>query len=180
MDTIKIDVKLVTTTYDNDEKQYNDLITTVYINGDKVKWNFVEVFDFFVDVMNIGVNVSYWAEPHARNKITYYMNKHSLFEPFSCSCGASGCAGIWNGILTKHRKHTVEWRAEKEDGYKFIKRFYSFDKNQYYSEVKKAWNTLVDMFDRGVVVEYHGQDELLYNRYKNYYVFDSVEQYFKE
>lgn len=56
----------------------------------------------------------------------------SVFHPFTCDCGVAGCAGIWDGIYVKIRKHTVEWRLKPDSGYDFLnQRFYSFDRVQY-------------------------------------------------
>lgn len=52
----------------------------------------------------------------------------------TCSCGVSGCAGIFYGTTIKVRRKTVEWR-DIDSG--LPKRFYSFDRNQYKSVVNK-------------------------------------------
>lgn len=71
------------------------------------------------------------------------ITKYSEFYPFSCSCGIAGCASIWDGIYVKDRKHTVEWRIPKDSGYNFLdKRFYSFRKDEYLSEIKRLKETL--------------------------------------
>lgn len=69
--------------------------------------------------------------------------KHSDFYPFSCSCGVAGCAGIWDGIYVKNRKHTVEWRIPENSGYGFLdKKFYSFRKDEYLAEIDRLKQTL--------------------------------------
>lgn len=69
----------------------------------------------------------------------------SDFEPFTCSCGESGCAGIHDGIYQKIRKWTIEWRILQKDnsGYYFLdKSYYNFHRKSYESEVIKAWKWL--------------------------------------
>lgn len=83
----------------------------------------------------------------------------SDFYPFSCSCGEPGCAGIWNGIRIKPRKHTIEWRASLQDGYKFLdKHFFSFDRQQYQKELVSLSQKIYDleqMLGRKVFIDYH-------------------------
>lgn len=63
---------------------------------------------------------------------------HSMFYPFTCSCGVAGCAGIWDGVHLKVRGHSVEWRVKKGMGYHFLpKRFYSFSKEQYFEAINE-------------------------------------------
>jgi hypothetical protein len=69
--------------------------------------------------------------------------EYSDFEPFTCSCGISGCAGIFGGIYYKFRGKTIEWRIPDNMGYGFLdKKFYKFDKKQYFSEIVKLWDYL--------------------------------------
>lgn len=70
----------------------------------------------------------------------------SVFHPFTCSCGVAGCAGIWDGIYVKIRKHTVEWKVREGDGYDFLdQRFYSFDRVQY-EQTHKDFMEWLDSF----------------------------------
>lgn len=56
----------------------------------------------------------------------------SSFYLFTCSCGEAGCAGIFNGILVKVRKNTVEWRINDEKTIEILgKRFFSFPRKEY-------------------------------------------------
>ena len=72
----------------------------------------------------------YWKE------LFYPQRERSMFEPFTCSCGVSGCAGIWDGIHMKVRKYSVEWRVGKDMGYSFLpKMFFSFSKRQYFNAI---------------------------------------------
>ena len=93
------------------------LETEIHLNDKKVDWNFVDIYSLAL---------------YYRNCKPYKDYPYSCFEPFSCSCGVAGCAGIWSGIDVKERKHSIEWRAKKEHGYGFLeKSFYSFEKKQY-------------------------------------------------
>ena len=68
---------------------------------------------------------------------------YSDFYPFTCSCGVAGCASILDGIYMKDRKHTIEWRVPENSGYKFLdKRFYSFRKEEYLSEIERLKGTI--------------------------------------
>lgn len=89
------------------------LSTTVLIDGTRVKWGFVDVFQFFD---NLAFNIECSKKQRQFNSIT----QTSDFEPFTCSCGIAACAGIYNGIRTKYRKNTVEWRSNPNDGYVFL------------------------------------------------------------
>lgn len=56
----------------------------------------------------------------------------SSFYLFTCSCGEAGCAGIFNGILVKVRKNTVEWRINDEKTIEILgKKFFSFPRKEY-------------------------------------------------
>lgn len=93
---------------------------SILLNDKEVKWNSIDIYSLFFKSIDCSTN---W-----ETGISFY----SAFEPFSCSCGQAGCAGIWDGIYVKNRKHSIEWRAKKQDGYKFLdKTFYSFSKEQY-------------------------------------------------
>ncbi len=82
----------------------------------------------------------YESEYYLPDYITELRNSHeySLFYPFTCSCGIAGCAGIWDGIHLKLRKHTVEWRVGKNMGYDFLgKRYFQFDRTEYFKILDK-------------------------------------------
>lgn len=91
----------------------------IIINDAHVIWNHVDIYSLALYSMD-------------HKSKTYGNAWWSNFKPFSCSCGVAGCAGISDGIYVKERKHSIEWRAKKEDGYDFLgKSFFSFDKSQY-------------------------------------------------
>ena len=126
---------------------HRDLKVTVVLNDIRVGWN------GHVDVYALALrNLNHKAWFNGR-----YHSEWSIFEPFTCSCGVGGCAGIWDGIYVKERGHSVEWRANPKDGYGFIlKSFFSFEKAQY----KWAFNNLLSEiehlsndFDFTLVVE---------------------------
>ena len=109
----------------------------IIINNKKVDC-FVDYFALFQDVLDKGYISPFWSEGQGTD---------STFYPFTCSCGNAGCASIWNGIFSKHRKYTVEYRIkDKRDGYSFLpKSFYSFDKQEYIDQIVKAWKYLNDL-----------------------------------
>lgn len=106
------------------------LTVDMILNGKKVVWS------EGVDVWSV-LYYSFQHRPEWGGKLYDY----SAFYPFSCSCGDAGCAGIWGGIKVRVRKHTVEWRINKDDGYGgFLdKTFYSFDRRQY----EKAYKNFI-------------------------------------
>lgn len=55
----------------------------------------------------------------------------SNFFPMGCSCGHPGCAGIWDGVYVKYRKHTVEWKFKPGAGYSAFKGTYKFSRGDY-------------------------------------------------
>lgn len=108
---------------------------TAYIDGKKIN-SYVDVYSLFFDIKK-------W-----REKSMIGCPDYSVFMPFSCSCGEAGCAGIWDGIYPKVRKHTVEWRVKSDkDGYVrlFDKRFYQFSRLEYELELKNAWKKLNEL-----------------------------------
>ena len=68
----------------------------------------------------------------------------SDFYPFNCSCGIGGCAGIYDGIYFRPRKHSIEWRIPKRSGYNFLdKRFYSFFRDMYEHQLLKVYDFIL-------------------------------------
>lgn len=63
----------------------------------------------------------------------------------TCGCGSAGCAGIWDAIKVKVRKHTVEWRVPKNQGYGDLKSFYSFNKKDYIEAIDTFVNDVKDI-----------------------------------
>ena len=99
----------------------NYVSAEIIINNQKIK-SFVDYFALFYDVLDRGYTNPFWSEGQGTD---------SNFYPFTCSCGIAGCASIWNGIFSKHRKYTVEYRIKNKElnGYSFLpKSFYSFNK----------------------------------------------------
>ena len=115
----------------------NYVSAEIIINNQKVDC-FVDYFALFHDVLDKGYTNPFWSEGQGTD---------SNFYPFTCSCGNAGCASIWNGIFSKHRKYTVEYRIkDKRDGYNFLpKSFYSFNKQEYINQIVKAWKYLNDL-----------------------------------
>lgn len=176
MNTIKIDLQYNLNQYQEEgEEPFYVLDTLVYIDGERVYKGFVEPYAFFKDVASRGVNTSMWVRDEERTRSYYYNTQdYSTFEPFSCSCGAAGCAGIWSGIHTKHRRKTVEWRTKEEDGYEFLKRFYVFDKQQYYEEIVGVFKKLQQLAEDGATLYHHGENVPIDEYYKNYWTYAEV------
>lgn len=102
----------------------------IEINGEIINWSYIDPY----------ILKNYWFD-HKSKHIENY--EYSCFELFTCSCGVAACAGIWDGIYIKSRKHSIEWRMNERDGYKFMpKKFYSFDKEQYTKAYEDFMNWL--------------------------------------
>lgn len=81
------------------------------------------------------------------DEVLYPKHEHSMFYPWTCTCGVPGCDSIWDGVHLKVRGHSVEWRIKKNMGYEgFIsKRFFTFDKSQYFdiiAEIKREMDLI--------------------------------------
>lgn len=172
-DTIKIKVK--ERSWEQPEEVYNedidnyeetgnnvtkyDIECKVEINGKEVK-HYTDLFAFLREFVNKSVVSNYadWYGESYKDTGTDYVAitkawRYNLtdFYPFTCSCGVAGCASIWDGILVKWRKNSVEWRIkDKRDGYEKIldKMFYSFDRKQYEQEVLTAYQTLCRLVEK--------------------------------
>ena len=103
----------------------------------------------------------YFFQKNSETDYEYYNgNKYlsSSFFPFTCSCGISGCASIWDGIFVKWRKNTVEWRIRnrEKNGYKFLeKSFYSFDRTQYEKISIDIFKFIKDKENKDAILEEH-------------------------
>jgi hypothetical protein len=115
---------------DKPEKEYTDVV--LLLNEEPINC-FISTYALLNTKNTIDCYYSdYWKE------LFYPQRERSMFEPFTCSCGVSGCAGIWDGVHMKVRKKTVEWRVYKGMGYDFLpKRFFSFNKQQYFSAINE-------------------------------------------
>lgn len=111
-------------------RHHHDLKITVVINDVRVGWKgHVDPYDLALRNLN--------HTPVFDGKEYFGW---SVFQPFTCSCGNAGCAGIWDGIYVKERGHSVEWRAKLENGYGFLlKSFFNFEKQQY----KQSFDDLI-------------------------------------
>lgn len=115
---------------------HKDLKVTVVINDVRIGWNqSVDVYDLVLS------NLSHKPTWGVQGEQNWW----SVFRPFTCSCGDSGCAGIWDGIYVRERGYSIEWRAKREDGYGFLlKTFFNFEKSQY----KRAFMELLSDIER--------------------------------
>lgn len=147
-DTIKLNISIE----NNPPSEYSTggsyIQFDVIINGNKIKHH----SDYVAFLLN-----------SRKCKVDCYGDKveYSLFEPFTCSCGIAGCAGIWDGIYSKHRKRTVEWLIPKGEGYvDFMnKTFYSFSRLQYEGEIAKVWKWFKDNSDKLVMINSYDDEE---------------------
>lgn len=122
-----------------DEKDF--LSYRLFIDGVEQKGNFINISTFFVDKSSnyytsergswVGEDTQYL---RARRNNSYQgIDSWNYFN--TCSCGHSGCSGIWNGVNIKRKKYTTEYRCRFEDGYSdglfsTGKRFLSFPNEQ--------------------------------------------------
>lgn len=117
------------------EHTTNYVFAKIYINNTEIK-SFVDYFALFHDILNKGYLKPCWSDEQAI---------YSEFYPFTCSCGIAGCAGIHNGIFSKHRRYNVEWRIKEQDKdcYKFLpKQYFNFDKQEYTKQIVNVWKCL--------------------------------------
>lgn len=73
--------------------------------------------------------------------VELYKDKNYGFLPlFTCTCGIAGCAGMFNSINIKERRHTIEWRVpNRENEYPFLdSAFYQFATPLYKEEIRKV------------------------------------------
>lgn len=129
--------------YGNEGSEYltpnhKDLKITVVINDVRIGWN-NSICVYNLALKNLD-HKPYW---HSKDKNP--IGTWSVFEPFTCSCGHAGCAGIWDGIYVRERGYSIEWRAKREDGYGFLpKTFFNFEKTAY----KRAFKVLLSDIER--------------------------------
>ncbi|MGL6228700.1 MAG: hypothetical protein ACRC3J_05770 [Culicoidibacterales bacterium] len=148
------DFKITATLYTPTQEEVDLYETTPYhifkivIDG-KESYQHVDVRELASDLVVKGKHIPWYANPHE------YQTLRTCFYPWSCSCGNAGCAGIWESVLCKHRKYNVEWRVPKDMGY-HIEGFFSFDKNQYISEIIKAFELedFTEDFECDSILEY--------------------------
>lgn len=106
MDSIKVELSYDETSDDEEEQNFRFLCASMHLNGVPLK--------------------------ETVYLISLLEDKNGEYEIFTCSCGIAGCAGIWEGIKVKFRKHTVEWRIPRNAGYDFLdKTFYSFSRKEW-------------------------------------------------
>lgn len=126
-------------------EHHKDLKVTVVINDVRIGWNnSISVYDLALRNLDHKPYYSSWWYSGTKQEGKVAGN-WSVFQPFTCSCGESGCAGIWDGIYVRERGYSIEWRAKREDGYGFLlKTFFNFEKSQY----KRAFMELLSDIER--------------------------------
>ncbi|UKA04930.1 hypothetical protein [Photobacterium damselae] len=148
LDTIKINPSLKNF---QEDPVCEALRFDIIINGDVVG-SYVDFFAFLHSKWNF--MAEWWGNDVPQNERPLF----SSFEPFTCSCGVSGCAGIFQGISSKHRKHTVEWTIPVDAGYEKLlkKRFYRFDTALYEMELANVVKWMMENKDKTV---FYGDDD---------------------
>lgn len=121
-------------------QNHRDLMVTVVINDVRIGWNQkVDVYDLALRSLDHKPYYSHWSGSNLDGKVIPDA-KWSVFQPFTCSCGCAGCAGIWDGIYVRERGYSIEWRAKRDDGYGFLpKTFFNYEKTAY----KRAFDELL-------------------------------------
>lgn len=71
-------------------------------------------------------------------------------------------------------QYNLNQYQEEGDGYKFLKRFYSFDKQQYYREIVELFKKLQQLTEDGATLYHHGENVPIDEYYKNYRTYDEV------
>jgi hypothetical protein len=134
-DRIDIEINIIEKAYDGGLHKYIE--TELTVNNTPIN-SYIDYSEFLFNSRDCRT----WYE-----KIdNLQKSKYSDFYPLTCSCGEAGCVSIWDGIHSKHRKYTTEWRVPKNSGYDgiFDKTFYSFSPKQYNDQIDKIWIFLFD------------------------------------
>lgn len=125
-------ISFICETVKNENLQKGDYLTerhrflkiTIALNDKPVEW--IDICPYSLALRSFNHTPTYWDGEIIKDA------NWSSFYPFTCSCSVPGCAGIWDGIYVKVRKHSVEWRAKPSAGYKFLgKSFFSFERKGY-------------------------------------------------
>lgn len=121
----KLEVRL---TLEKSDGAYNDEYPDgCYFIGQEVFVNGVE-FKGYLDLAGLFVETSgfndeqkntWYSEKYKQQNLGYGRSngRYSYVYLDSCSCGAAGCAGIWNGVKVNKKKNAYLYRAKKKDGY---------------------------------------------------------------
>lgn len=110
-------------------------------------------FDKIVLVLN-GEQFNRVLDPFAF--ITSAHFKQSLQTVITCSCGDSGCAGVFSGVNIKCRRYNVEWR---DIDCQLPKRFYRFKLENYLNCVEQTRKYLTDIAQFRTTLDYNFSDE---------------------
>ena len=156
-DKIKIEISL------KSFKKVNVIQTSISLNDELISLGY---HDYEAFIYNDKDNRSWF---YKEKNIDESMDDKlwSEFYPFSCSCGVAGCNGIWEGIKSKHRKKSVEWRVPVKLGYEGkLKSFYSFDKNLYENEIKNIFKQLKSFDQSATILDFSNDEILLKNLIK--------------
>lgn len=130
------------------------LLTVLYIDGERITDDFSNPNLFMGDVADFGAFVvkSHNPKPNWLNEKEKM--RYSGFYPITCSCGEAGCAGIWDGVHSFHKKNIVKWKITDGKTRRMLgAKYLSFDRKQYEAEIDKIWKFLHENKDE-VLYEY--------------------------
>lgn len=99
--------------------------------------------------------------------------KQCTLELLTCSCGVSGCAGIFEGTKIKRRRFTTEWR-DIDCG--LPKKFYSFNNEDYDNAIKKTIEIMRVIAKKREDSGINGQEE--YDGLFNFWTVAEFDKYF--
>lgn len=132
--------------WEEDKPQKFYVRFNLIINGEEIKH-----YTSYENLLRVNKSIDCYKDWDGQ--MFWHNREYSLFQPFTCSCGDSGCAGIWDGIHMKVRGHTVEWRIKKDAGYDFLpKLFFSFDKSEYFGMLDRLKLLLAEFSKEGTVI----------------------------
>lgn len=92
-------------------------------------------------------------------KLVASTHRNGEFWLFTCGCGTSACAGIYNGVEVLHCPTEILWRVpypmRQSSGDDPVRREYVFERHAYFGIVDAALAQAKEMADR-----FHGDVEL--------------------
>lgn len=92
----------------------------VFVNGCKFE-GYLELAGLFAETSEFtDEQKNTWYNEEYKQQNLWYGRSNGRYSSVyldSCSCGAAGCAGIWNGVKVNKKKNAYLYRAKKKDGY---------------------------------------------------------------
>lgn len=119
-----LEVKLELQTIQKGKKVHYEVLESISLNGTEFEQDF-DIFSLFSDThlkdksdYQKKYEVVYDKEHIQHNRsIKMFDGIWSSVYLETCSCGAPGCAGIWNGVRVYKKKKYFKYVAKKSDGY---------------------------------------------------------------